>query len=276
MRATEAQSCCLAAHQLLGDMLLARVASKNRHWVCQRLTMLVAALGVLVPSVGCASRCWHLLSRLLDVDPPHLRLTGLFCWLIVRHCSYQVERLQRKFALIHSTLAQQATLQAAPPGVKQSDLTERMSLMSLADSVSLCSFNKVRLPRAPSGSMPPLPSMSQGGTAAAAATAGDSGRDARGQRDGGIKALGSEGSAADGSLKSHSRSGSSAGMLEQGVRQPGSASAAAGALAAGLSKLTGGANGAGDRGLIKSGRADNGASVRAHAVSLSTATLSGQ
>jgi hypothetical protein len=182
-----------------------------------------------------------------------------------------VERLQRKFALIHSTLAQQATLQAAPPGVKQSDLTERMSLMSLADSVSLSSFSKLRLPRAPSGSMAPLPSMSQGGAAAAA---GDSSRDGRGQRDG--KPLGSEGGAADGSLKSHSRSGSSAGLMEQGVRQPGSASAAAGALAAGLSKLTGGANGAGDRGLIKSGRADNGASVRAHAVSLSTATLSGQ
>uniref|UniRef100_A0A383VV88 Dynamin-type G domain-containing protein n=1 Tax=Tetradesmus obliquus TaxID=3088 RepID=A0A383VV88_TETOB len=184
----------------------------------------------------------------------------------------QVERLQRKFALIHSTLAQQATLQSAPPGVKQSDLTERMSLMSLADSVSLSSFSKLRLPRAPSGSMPPLASLSQGG--AAAATAGDSGRDARGQRDG--KALGSEGGAADGSLKSHSRSGSSAGMLEQGARQPGSASAAAGALAAGLSKLTGGASGAGDRGLIKSGRGDSGVSVRAHAVSLSTATLSGQ
>lgn len=187
-------------------------------------------------------------------------------------CLLQVERLQRKFALIHSTLAQQATLQSAPPGVKQSDLTERMSLMSLADSVSLSSFSKLRLPRAPSGSMPPLASLSQGG--AAAATAGDSGRDARGQRDG--KALGSEGGAADGSLKSHSRSGSSAGMLEQGATQPGSASAAAGALAAGLSKLTGGASGAGDRGLIKSGRGDSGVSVRAHAVSLSTATLSGQ
>lgn len=47
----------------------------------------------------------------------------------------QVERLQHKFSLIHSTLAQQATLQAAPAGVKQSDLTERLSLMSLSDSV---------------------------------------------------------------------------------------------------------------------------------------------
>lgn len=46
----------------------------------------------------------------------------------------QVERLQHKFSLIHSTLAQQATLQAAPAGVKQSDLTERLSLMSLSDS----------------------------------------------------------------------------------------------------------------------------------------------
>jgi hypothetical protein len=218
--------------------------------------------------VAASSRHQHriLLSELVAgsaaVDP-NLRL---------RFVPVQVERLQRKFALIHSTLAQQAALQAAPPGVKQSDLTERMSLMSLADSVSLCSLSKLRLPRAPSGSMPPLSSMSQGGAAAAA---GDSSiRDARGQRDG--KPLGSEGGAADGSLKSHNRSGSSAGMMEQGVRQPGSASAAAGALAAGLSKLTGGANGSGDRGLIKSSRADNGASVRAHAVSLSTATLSGQ
>lgn len=50
-------------------------------------------------------------------------------------CVLQVERLQHKFSLIHSTLAQQATLQAAPAGVKQSDLTERLSLMSLSDSV---------------------------------------------------------------------------------------------------------------------------------------------
>jgi hypothetical protein len=50
-------------------------------------------------------------------------------------CTLQVERLQHKFSLIHSTLAQQATLQAAPAGVKQSDLTERLSLMSLSDSV---------------------------------------------------------------------------------------------------------------------------------------------
>jgi hypothetical protein len=49
-------------------------------------------------------------------------------------CALQVERLQHKFSLIHSTLAQQATLQAAPAGVKQSDLTERLSLMSLSDS----------------------------------------------------------------------------------------------------------------------------------------------
>eukprot|EP00878_Enallax_costatus_P027634 GHUV01029771.1.p1 GENE.GHUV01029771.1~~GHUV01029771.1.p1 ORF type:complete len:233 (+),score=108.21 GHUV01029771.1:182-880(+) len=60
----------------------------------------------------------------------------------------QVERLQNKFRMIHSTLAQQATLQAAPAGpLKQSDLAERMSLMSLTDSVSLSNLSKLRLPR---------------------------------------------------------------------------------------------------------------------------------
>jgi hypothetical protein len=42
-----------------------------------------------------------------------------------RPTAAQVERLQQMFSLIHSTLAQQATLQAAPAVVKQSDLTER-------------------------------------------------------------------------------------------------------------------------------------------------------
>jgi hypothetical protein len=57
------------------------------------------------------------------------------CCAAVTVAVVQVERLQHKFSLIHSTLAQQATLQAAPAGVKQSDLTERLSLMSLSDSV---------------------------------------------------------------------------------------------------------------------------------------------
>lgn len=70
--------------------------------------------------------------------------TPVCCWahiacfshLVLVDCGgVQVERLQHKFSLIHSTLAQQATLQAAPAGVKQSDLTERLSLMSLSDSV---------------------------------------------------------------------------------------------------------------------------------------------
>lgn len=59
-----------------------------------------------------------------------------------------MEKLQNKFRMIHSTLAQQATLQEAPAGpLKQSDLTERMSLMSLTDSVSLSNLSKLRLPR---------------------------------------------------------------------------------------------------------------------------------
>ncbi len=47
----------------------------------------------------------------------------------------QVERLQRKFAGIHSTLAQQHAMGGA--SMKASEFAERMSLMSLADSTSL-------------------------------------------------------------------------------------------------------------------------------------------
>lgn len=65
----------------------------------------------------------------------------------------QVERLQNKFRMIHSTLAQQATLQDAPAGpLKQSDLAERLSLMSLTDSVSLSNLSKLRLPKHSSNS----------------------------------------------------------------------------------------------------------------------------
>jgi len=50
----------------------------------------------------------------------------------------QVERLQRKFALIHSTLAQQSAMAQAPgPGRAAAAAAERLSLMSLAESGSL-------------------------------------------------------------------------------------------------------------------------------------------
>jgi hypothetical protein len=49
----------------------------------------------------------------------------------------QVERLQRKFALIHSTLAQQSAMAAPGPGRAAAAVAERLSLMSLAESGSL-------------------------------------------------------------------------------------------------------------------------------------------
>jgi hypothetical protein len=49
----------------------------------------------------------------------------------------QVERLQRKFALIHSTLAQQSAMAAPGPGRQAAAVAERLSLMSLAESGSL-------------------------------------------------------------------------------------------------------------------------------------------
>jgi hypothetical protein len=46
-----------------------------------------------------------------------------------------VERLQRKFALIHATLAQQTAMGSTPN--KAADFAERLSLMSLAESASI-------------------------------------------------------------------------------------------------------------------------------------------
>lgn len=46
-----------------------------------------------------------------------------------------MERLQRKFALIHATLAQQTAMGSTPN--KAADFAERLSLMSLAESASI-------------------------------------------------------------------------------------------------------------------------------------------
>ncbi|KAI8476585.1 MAG: P-loop containing nucleoside triphosphate hydrolase protein [Monoraphidium minutum] len=51
---------------------------------------------------------------------------------------HQVERLQRKFAMIHATLAQQAAL--AGSASRPSEVAERMSLLSLTESVTLTSI----------------------------------------------------------------------------------------------------------------------------------------
>lgn len=166
-------------------------------------------------------------------------------------CTLQVERLQHKFSLIHSTLAQQATLQAAPAGVKQSDLTERLSLMSLSDSArygcianqytnqtagfvntvpcmlacthaycvcalccSLCNLGKFRMP-------------SSGPSPAAAD------RDARGPRD-------KNGGSGGGASAAPSSNGSSSVPPKQHVNLP---QAPAGSLAAAAAAAAGGSSG---------------------------------
>lgn len=202
----------------------------------------------------------------------------------------QVERLQRKFAAIHSTLAQQAALQDAPPGVKRSELAERLSLVSLSESVALTSLSKLRLPRAgePRDTAAAVP------RAAEAATAGAAG--------GGevllpgaaaavaSSAVSNKGRAPAGSLLEHSgqqaaaggvssRSGAAAGALAAAAaaaaagKLPANAAAAAAATpavaahAAGGGKAAAAAHGSGhpDGALTKG--------VRAHAVALSQGTL---
>lgn len=51
-----------------------------------------------------------------------------------------MERLQRKFALIHATLAQQNAMSAAGGARGGNDYAERLSLMSLAENASITSL----------------------------------------------------------------------------------------------------------------------------------------
>lgn len=191
----------------------------------------------------------------------------------VAACLCQVEKLQSKFALIHSTLAQQAALQEAPAGaLKQSELAEHMSLMSLTDSASLCSLGKLRLP-------------SGRGTTGSSVAMGD--RDQVAVRDG--KAA--EGSA--GIVGNKIRPGVAAGGLEASgcvSRQTGPGSLAAMPAAAGpLSKMHQGARTlsqqvvalaggkVGDVAVNSIGHPDGALTkgVKAHAVALSQTTLTG-
>eukprot|EP00775_Hariotina_reticulata_P003076 gene3076-3355_t len=171
----------------------------------------------IVQAVELKFNCFFLMP-LVDTFPQHLReqledafeddVEGVFDVKAVRSAlearlkslqaeKAQVEKLQSKFALIHSTLAQQAALQEAPAGaVKQSELAERMSLMSLTDSASLCSLGKLRLPS---------------GRAAAGSATAVIDRDQVAVRDGKANA-GAEGSA--GGLGSKMRSGAAAGGME--------------------------------------------------------------
>ncbi|KAF8057143.1 ARC5 [Scenedesmus sp. PABB004] len=195
----------------------------------------------------------------------------------------QVERLQRKFGLIHSTLAQQATLQAAPSGVvKQSELNERMSLMSLSQSASLANLSKLRVP--PSGASP----WSAGGDARGArdtrpapgVAAGSSGGGAGGELGGEPGAARARPGALDHAGPA-ARPGGAGGALAAAAAaaaahkltslaaaggKPLVQQAAAGGIAAG--KPGGGAPGPQGEGALTKG-------VRAHAVALSAATLGG-
>ena len=201
----------------------------------------------------------------------------------------QVERLQRKFAAIHSTLAQQAALQDAPPGVKRSELAERLSLVSLSESVALTSLSKLRLPRA--GEPRDAAAVPRAAEAATAGAAGGSEVLLPGAAAAvASSAVSNKGRAPAGSLLEHSgqqaaaggvssRSGAAAGALAAAAaaaaagKLPANAAAAAAATpavaahAAGGGKAAAAAHGSGhpDGALTKG--------VRAHAVALSQGTL---
>jgi hypothetical protein len=114
--------------------------------------------------------------------------------------SEQVERLQRKFALIHTTLAQQAALASAASG-RPSEVSERMSLVSLTESVSLSVLGAAARQQQQGAA-----AARYGGGAAAAAAAAAGGRygapkgGAGGEKGGGgpAGAGGSSGGGADG------------------------------------------------------------------------------
>ncbi|GBF91812.1 dynamin ARC5 [Raphidocelis subcapitata] len=193
--------------------------------------------------------------------PANPSSTAASCW-------RRVERLQRKFALIHTTLAQQAALAgAAASAARPSELSERMSLVSLTESVSLSALAGGSGGGGGGGGAARQPS------AAAAGRYGGGGGVAAARYGGGGGGSGGSIKVAAGGAPGGGSSGGGGDRRGAGDQGPLSRGAP-GQLAPAASPSPGAAAGAGGAGAAAMVESKTG--PRAHAVALSTATLAGK